>query len=256
MSSTVTPSTASDATMTALPQVNPQRDYKIAWVATFLFFVAYYALIVPLPRYLSGIGLPDWQVGLVLGATAIASLITRPISGVLTDRFGHRRMMLFGALWLTVGAIGVVMTTQIVILFGLRILQALGYVIFTTAGNALVGQLATPAERSQKIAYFGLAANFAMTMTPGAMDTILPWIGLLAAFWLAGGMLWGLFSIFYNSAGTPFDFLGCRLCNLWPEHYRHPPPLWALSGSLGLWPRVSCRSVDYGGGTCDRGVWL
>jgi len=191
MSSTVTPSTASDATMTALPQVNPQRDYKIAWVATFLFFVAYYALIVPLPRYLSGIGLPDWQVGLVLGATAIASLITRPISGVLTDRFGHRRMMLFGALWLTVGAIGVVMTTQIVILFGLRILQALGYVIFTTAGNALVGQLATPAERSQKIAYFGLAANFAMTMTPGAMDTILPWIGLLAAFWLAGGMAAG-----------------------------------------------------------------
>jgi MFS family permease len=160
-------------------------------VATFLFFIAFYALIVPLPRYLSGIGLPDWEVGLVLGATAIASLLMRPISGVLTDRFGHKRMMLLGAMSLTVGAIGVVLTTQVAILFTLRILQSLGYVIFTTAGNALVGQLATPEERSKKIAYFGLAANFAMAMTPGATDLLLPLIGLTTAFWLSGGIAAG-----------------------------------------------------------------
>ncbi|MBX3013007.1 MAG: hypothetical protein KF832_15935 [Caldilineaceae bacterium] len=41
---------------------NPQRDYQITWLATFLFFVAYYALIAPLPRYLTGLGLPDWLV--------------------------------------------------------------------------------------------------------------------------------------------------------------------------------------------------
>lgn len=187
----MTSTTTSSASVVTLPQTNPQRDYQIAWAATFLFFIAFYALIIPLPRYLTGIGLPDWQVGLVLGATAIASLLTRPISGVLTDRFGHKRMMLIGATSLTIGAIGVVLTTQVVILFSLRILQSLGYVIFTTAGNALVGQLATPEERSQKIAYFGLAANFAMTMTPGAMDTLLPWIGLLAAFWLSGGIAAG-----------------------------------------------------------------
>ncbi|MEZ4731544.1 MAG: MFS transporter [Caldilineaceae bacterium] len=184
---TTTPS----ATVVSVTQSNPQRDYQIAWTATFLFFVAFYALIVPLPRYLTGIGLPDWQVGLVLGATAIASLLTRPISGVLTDRFGHKRMMLIGAISLTIGAIGVILTTQVVLLFTLRILQSLGYVIFTTAGNALVGQLATPEERSQKIAYFGLAANFAMTMTPGAMDNLLPLIGLSTAFWLAGGIAAG-----------------------------------------------------------------
>lgn len=178
-------------TAAAITKANPQRDYTIAWVATFLFFIAFYALIVPLPRYLTGIGLPDWEVGLVLGATAIASLLMRPISGVLTDRFGHKRMMLLGATSLTLGAIGVVLTTQVALLFTLRILQSLGYVIFTTAGNALVGQLATAEERSKKIAYFGLAANFAMTMTPGATDLLLPFIGLTTAFWLAGGIAAG-----------------------------------------------------------------
>ena len=184
----MTSTTTSATSGTSVVQVTSQRDYLIAWAATFLFFIAYYALIVPLPRYLTGLGLPDWEVGLVLGATAIASLVTRPISGVLTDRFGHKRMLLLGAISLTIGAIGVVLTAQVAALFTLRILQALGYVIFTTAGNALVGQLATPAERSQKIAYFGLAANFAMTMTPGATDLLLPLIGLTTAFWLSGGM--------------------------------------------------------------------
>lgn len=170
------------------PVINNDRNYRLTWAATFVFFIAYYALIVALPRYLTGIGLADWQVGLVLGATSIASLLTRPIAGVLTDRLGHQRMLLFGAASLLLGATLVIFTTHLWLLFTLRILQALGYVIFTTAGNALVGELATPADRSMKIAYFGLAANFAMTMTPGATDLLLPTIGLSTAFWLAGAM--------------------------------------------------------------------
>jgi len=165
---------------------NHHRDYRLTWLATFCFFVAYYALIVPLPRYLTAIGLADWQVGFVLGATSIAALITRPISGVLTDRFGYKRILLVGAGALMAGAIAVVFTQSVALLFALRILQALGYVLFTTAGNALVGLLATPAERSTKIAYFGLAANFAMTMTPGITDLLLPTTGLLPLFWAAG----------------------------------------------------------------------
>lgn len=166
------------------PVTNNERNYQITWLATFLFFVAFYALIVPLPRYLTAIGLADWQVGFVLGATSIASLLTRPISGVLTDRFGFKPMLLFGAGSLMFGAIGVLFTQTVALLFALRVLQALGYVIFTTAGNALVGELASPADRSTKIAYFGLAANFAMTMTPGATDLILPTIGLPSIFWI------------------------------------------------------------------------
>ncbi|MEZ4706561.1 MAG: MFS transporter [Caldilineaceae bacterium] len=177
---------SSTAPSSSLAAADNQRDYRITWLATFLFFVAFYGLIVPLPRYLTGIGLSDAEIGLVLGATAIASLVTRPIAGILTDRLGYRRMLLFGSLSLIVGAVGVVFTTQLWLLFGLRILQALGYVIFTTAGNALVGQLAAPEERSTKIAYFGLAANFAISMTPGLTDTLLGWIGLNTAFWLVG----------------------------------------------------------------------
>lgn len=229
----MTSTTASATSVVAVSQADPQRDYQIAWMATFLFFIAFYALIIPLPRYLTGVGLPDWQVGLVLGATAIASLIARPISGVLTDRFGHKRMLLIGAIALTAGAIGVVLTGQVVILFVLRILQSLGYVIFTTAGTALVSQLATPEERSKKIAYFGLAANFAITMTPGAMDTLLPWIGLLSAFWLSGGMAAGAGLM---TRALRYDVTADRATQSLAlgEFWRFPRQLWLSMGVSAL----------------------
>ena len=230
----MTSTTASTTSVVSVSPATPQRDYQIAWVATFLFFIAFYALIIPLPRYLTGVGLPDWQVGLVLGATAIASLVARPISGVLTDRFGHKRMLLIGAISLMVGAIGVVLTGQVVILFVLRILQSLGYVIFTTAGTALVGQLATPEERSKKIAYFGLAANFAITMTPGAMDTLLPWIGLLSAFWLSGGMAAGAGlmtrALRYDARSKNMTAQPLALGEFW----RFPRQLWLSMGVSAL----------------------
>ncbi|MEM7130057.1 MAG: MFS transporter [Chloroflexota bacterium] len=187
----LTSSSSSSSSAFSTPQLSRadnRRDFHISWLATFLFFVAFYGLIVPLPRYLIGLGFSDWQVGLVLGATGIASLLMRPISGILTDRLGYRRMLLFGAISLIVGAVGVVLTTWLPLLFLLRILQALGYVIFTTAGNALVGQLAAPEERSSKIAYFGLAANFAIAMTPGLTETVLAYVGLNTVFWLVGSI--------------------------------------------------------------------
>ncbi|HEY3110105.1 MAG TPA: MFS transporter, partial [Chloroflexota bacterium] len=139
-----------------------RRAYWTAWAATVTFFAGFYALLVPLPRYLVAAGLPDWQVGLVLGAFGVASLIGRPIAGVASDRLGPRRVMLVGAASLLVGAVGVVATKSVGPLFALRILQATGYVAFTTAGTALIVSLVPPGERGRRLAVFGAAANVAI----------------------------------------------------------------------------------------------
>lgn len=158
------------------------RAYWTTWVATLLFFVGFYSLLVPLPRYLTGVGLPDWQVGLVLGAFGVASLVGRPIAGRAADRFGSRRVMLVGAASLLVGALGVPSTSSVWLLFGLRLLQAAGYVAFTTAGTALVVSLARPEERARRVAIFGAAANVAITLTPALVSEILQLVPLSASF--------------------------------------------------------------------------
>ena len=147
--------------------------YWLAWVATLTFFVGFYALLVPLPRYLLAIDLADWQIGLVLGAFGIASLIGRPLAGLATDNFGSRPVLLLGAASLAVGALGVPETTNLPLQLVLRLLQAAGYVAFTTAGTALVVTLVQPEVRARRLAVFGAAANVAISLTPAAMGALL-----------------------------------------------------------------------------------
>ena len=164
------------------------NPYWTAWVATLTFFAAFYTLLVALPGYLAGVGLPDWQIGFVLGAFGVASLVGRPIAGVMTDRFGSRRVMLAGSAALTLGALAVPATTDVALLFVLRVLQALGYVAFTTAGTALVVALVAPEERGRRLALFGAAANVAVTVTPALVGVLLAEAPLAAGLFVSGGI--------------------------------------------------------------------
>jgi len=155
-----------------------------------IFFVGFYALIVPLPLYLTHAGLPDWQIGVILGAFGIASLVGRPAAGILTDAWGSRRVMLLGAGSLLVGAVGISLDTHPAILFVMRVFQAAGYVAFTTAATALVSHLAHPERRGAALARFGVATNIAVTLTPAAIGEGLREraLTLTGALWLAGAL--------------------------------------------------------------------
>ncbi len=172
-----------------MPQpAHDQTGYWMVWGATLAFFAAFYALLTPLPRYLGLVGLPDWQIGMVLGTFGVASLLGRPLAGLATDRWGPRPVMLLGAGCLLVGALAVVSTGNVLLLTGLRLLQAAGYVAFTTAGTGFVVLLTTPAERGRRMAIFGTAANLAITLTPALVSALLVLLPLSTGFLLAGAL--------------------------------------------------------------------
>jgi MFS family permease len=78
----------------------------------------------------------------------ISELALSPIFGVLSDRFGHHRMMLVGPVFGAVAVILTGLTTNLVVLGGTRILEGastaasvpsiLGYIALVTAGNELL----------------------------------------------------------------------------------------------------------------------
>ncbi len=165
-----------------------KKGYWTIWLAALLFFAAFYTLMIPLPLYLAQAGLPDWQIGTILGALGVASLIARPLAGASADGWGRKPVMLFGTGALVIGVVGVSSVTQAPVLFGLRIAQAVGYVAFTTAATALVADLASPERRGGALALFGTAANIAMTLTPATINAVLDLITLTGAFWLSAAL--------------------------------------------------------------------
>jgi predicted MFS family arabinose efflux permease len=209
------------------------RAYWTAWAATLIFFAGFYTLLVPLPRYLAQIGLADWQIGLILGAFGVASLLWRTVAGVAVDRWGSKPVMLLGTGSLVVGAVCTVLTESPSLLFGLRLLQAAGYVAFTTAGTALIIELTPEAERGRRLAIFGAAANVAITLAPAAATALLAVVPLEVGFWLTGalaflgGALAALISAPLRPSRPPRSFL---------QGWRFPRILWlpmTMSGLFG-----------------------
>jgi predicted MFS family arabinose efflux permease len=231
------------------------RGYRTIWMATLLFFGGFYALLVPLPRYLAAVGLVDWQIGIVLGTFGVASLVGRPAAGVAVDRMGARPVLLAGAAALVIGALGMLTTTAMALLLLFRLLQAVGYVAFTTAGTALVVVLIPPAQRAQRLAVFGIAANVAITLTPAAMSVLLEVLPLASGFVLAGSLALfaGLLAV-----GAPVVAPAAALTVADP--WRTPSALWLpmlLSGLFGAGfaaffqfaPILAARRGDLAGGS-------
>jgi MFS family permease len=96
-------------------------------------------------------------LALLQSAFYLAELVLSPFFGVLSDRLGHHRVMLFGPAFGAVAVILTGLTTNLLILGGTRLLEGastaasipsiLGYIALATAGNELLrGQAAARFE--------------------------------------------------------------------------------------------------------------
>ena len=181
--------------------------YWPTWAATLVFFFAFYALLVPLPLHLAGAGLAEWQVGFVLGAFGVASVVLRPVAGALADGWGRRNAMLLGAAALAAGSFGVAATTWVPLLLGLRVSQAAGYVLFTTAATARISDLAPPERRASALAVFGAAANVAVTLAPAAVGAALDALTVRGCLLLSGALAFagGAMVLSRRAAGPASD---------------------------------------------------
>jgi len=73
------------------------KDFVLLILSNFLMYITYYAILSALPIYLvSYLHASKMQVGIVVGAYTIASVIVRPFSGFALDKFGRRTIFLSG----------------------------------------------------------------------------------------------------------------------------------------------------------------
>ncbi|HNX66714.1 MAG TPA: MFS transporter, partial [Bacteroidales bacterium] len=78
------------------------RNFVLLTLSNFLMYVTYYAIISALPVYLvSDLHADKSQVGVVLAAYTIASVMIRPFSGFALDKFGRRSVYLIALIFYT-----------------------------------------------------------------------------------------------------------------------------------------------------------
>ncbi len=191
------------------------------------------------------------EYGLLAAAFYASELLLAPPFGLLSDRWGHHRVMQFGPVFGLVAVILTFLTTNLVLLGGTRILEGastaasvpsiLGFIAVLTAGDELLRGRA--AARFEGATLAGLGAGL---VAAGPI-----WELLHAGGFLLNAGIYGISFLIYRFGvpETPGDAtttrarhpgLGRYLRILRSSHVWILAPTWiAINAALGLWTTQS-----------------
>ena len=186
-------------------------------------------------------------VGVFAASFYLAELLLSPIFGILSDRLGHHRVMLWGPMFGAVAVVLTALTGNLLILAGTRWLEGastaasvpsiLGYIAIATAGNeALRGRAAS---RFEAATLAGIGAGF--IVAPKLFEA------LGANAFLLNAAFYGVsFAIYYFGVKDPSgeqesvqrEHTSVRryLELIGHSHVWLLAPTWiAVNGAIGLW---------------------
>ncbi len=143
------------------------RDFILLTLSNFFMCITYYALISALPVYLvNELHAGKSQVGVVLAAYTIASVMIRPFSGFALDKFGRRTVFLLALVLYTGLFAGYLIAISITALILLRFAQGLSWGVTTISGSTIAVDIIPSVQRGEGIGYFALSTTMGMSVGP------------------------------------------------------------------------------------------
>ena len=175
------------------------RDRGILLVSTIeaAQYLVFGAIEAFLALYAAALGVPPWQIGIILGVQLVSIVFTKPLMGKLSDRIGRRRVILPG---LALGAASVALLPWVSEIFGLTALSlvfGLGFATVTSSTSALVADLTRNGRFGASMGVLRTVMDVGQSIGPvltGWMVTVAGYASaftLLAAILLAAAVLLG-----------------------------------------------------------------
>jgi MFS family permease len=142
------------------------RDFVLCFFAQFTFSSVFSILIPTIPIYLSRMGAREAEIGVLVGALSVSSLVLRPLVGRALLKIPEKNFMIVGALIYTLSSTAYLFAPPFWPLLAVRVFQGIGLALFSTASFTLVANITPDTHRGQIISYFYLSINFAFALAP------------------------------------------------------------------------------------------
>ena len=140
------------------------RDFILITVSSFIFFFNYHSFIL-LPLRIEELGGSESAIGFIMGAAAMATILTTPSVGILIDRLGKKWFLVSGGLLMSFTTLPFAYLDTLNFLFPLlRMLHGAALSLCFVSAGTLVADVSSPSRRSQAIGIFGMFSvmNFAL----------------------------------------------------------------------------------------------
>ncbi|MCP3469271.1 MFS transporter [Bradyrhizobium sp. CCGUVB1N3] len=144
-------------------------------------------IILPLlPFYSQRLGATPFVLGMLISAYAVCQLIAGPVVGMLSDRYGRRKILLVSQIGTFVGFVLLALATNLILVFLARIIDGL------TSGNisvahAYAAEHSGPSTRKQALGMTSGAIGTGLLLGP-ALSGFLVHYGDTAPVWAAAAL--------------------------------------------------------------------
>lgn len=138
------------------------------WTLNFssVLFMASFSMIIPeLPDFLRAMGGQDY-IGYIVGLFTVSAALSRPISGVLTDKSGRIKIMLFGSAITTIAGLLYPFAQTVWLFLSLRFIHGLSTGFRPTASTTYLTDIVPRQRRGEAMGYLGMAGSIGMAMGP------------------------------------------------------------------------------------------
>jgi MFS family permease len=105
--------------------------------------------------------------GLMTTVFTLSALATRPVSGILSERFGRVRLLVIGAALVAAACFLYRFSSVIILLILVRALQGVGFGIHTTAGGAVPADIVPKSRLNEGLGIYGIYGTIATALAPG-----------------------------------------------------------------------------------------
>ncbi|MBR0816447.1 MFS transporter [Bradyrhizobium liaoningense] len=179
-------------------------------------------IILPLlPFYSQRLGATPFLIGALISVYAVCQLIAGPVVGILSDRYGRRKVLVVSQIGTLIGFVLLALAGNLTLVFLARIIDGL------TSGNisvahAYAAEHSAPATRKQALGMTSGAIGTGLLLGP-ALSSFLVHYGQTAPVWAAAAL--SLISIFATIALLPPDHPASEPL----YHHRVPEPTLTLS---------------------------
>jgi len=163
--------------------------------ADLAYFTAAGILIQITPLFVTGpLGADAVGNGVAIGAFSVTALILRPWSGRLADRRGRRPLFIIGAVLCSAAIAAHVLTADLTVLIGLRLVLGVAEAFFFVAGFAILADLAPPNRAGEALSFNSLALYLGLAFGPLIGEALLV-AGGFTLVWIGGAALAGLAAV-------------------------------------------------------------
>ena len=129
-------------------------------------YLVYGAIEAFLALYAVSIGIPAWQVGIILGVQLVSVVAIKPVMGVLSDRVGRQAIILPGLLLGTISVGLLPLGNDLFTLSLLSLLYGISFAAVTSSTSALVADLSKQGQFGASIGVLRTIMDVGQTIGP------------------------------------------------------------------------------------------